>query len=135
TDARDVSAGWVIDTILGQDDPMDGRWAVGTTAIDAATAPDGTQSRFGTNQTPAMALTDLLLNHTNSQVVFPTQTDELLSTIHVPTDEVFSHAPEWLDDHFDNADDVEAYMGYDGHDYAWYANWTLDASGHCNGGS
>jgi hypothetical protein len=52
----------------------------------------------------------------------------------VPTDEVFGHAPEWLDDHFGDADDVEAYMGWDGHDNAVYANWTLDAGGHCNGG-
>jgi hypothetical protein len=29
---------------------------------------------------------------------------------------------------------VEAYIGWDGGDYAVYANWTLDAGGHCGGG-
>jgi len=27
---------------------------------------------------------------------------------------VFSEAPEWFDNHYGNAEDVEAYMGYDG---------------------
>jgi len=132
-DPRDMMGGWVIDKIIGQDDPFDGRWASGSSGIANATAPDGTQSRFGTGQTPAAALLDLFQNYTNTQVVFPGLSDDTLSTIHVPTDEVFSHAPEWLDDHFNNADDVEAYIGWDGEEHAVYANWTLDASGHCGG--
>ncbi len=134
TDPRDLMAGWVIDTVGGQDDPFDGRWASGATGIDNATAPDGTQSRFGSGKRPVDALQDLFDNHTNIEILFPNQSDDTFSTLHVPTEEVFSHAPEWFDDHFGSADDVEAYMGWDGHDTAWYANWTLDASGHCNGG-
>jgi len=130
-DPRDKMAGWVIDTIGGQDDPFDGRWASGATNIDNATAPDGTQSRFGTNHTPAQALQDLFDNYTHTEVVNANESEDALKNIHVPTDEVFSHAPEWLDDHFNNADDVEAYIGWDGHDNAIYANWTLDAGGHC----
>jgi len=136
TDPRDTMAGWVIDTFLGQDDPQDGRWASGASAIDAATAPDGTQSRFGTGQTPAMALLDLLQNNSSSQVVFPAQSEDALSKIFVPTTNVLeNHGPGWLDDRFGNADDVEAYNGYDGHGFAVYANWTLDAKQHCNGGT
>ncbi len=134
-DPRDKMAGWVSDTLLGQDDPFDGRWASGA-SIDNATSPGGQQSRFGNGQTPAMALQDLFLNHTNFEV-FPEQdlSDDTLSRIYVPTDEVFSYAPNWFDHRFGNADPLEAYNGWDGHDYAWYANWTLDAGGHCNGGS
>ena len=129
-DTRDFDAGWVVDTIFGQDDPQDGRWAQGAN-LDSASG-----TRWGDGQTPASAMFDLLQNHTTSQVVFPGQSDPDLSTIHIPTQEVFDHAPEWLDDHFNNADDVEAYSGYDGHGYAIYANWTLDAGGsgpNCSG--
>ena len=134
-DPRDQMAGWVIDTLGGQDDPFDGRWASGMVGIDTATAPDGTQSRFGSGKTPAAALQDLFDNYTNTEVVNPDQSEDALSKIHVPTKDVFDHAPAWLDDHFGNADHVEAYMGWDGHDNAVYANWTLDASGHCGDGS
>ena len=44
------------------------------------------------------------------------------------------HGGEWFDDYFCDADDVEAYNGYDGHGYAVYANWTLDAGGTCADG-
>jgi hypothetical protein len=138
-DARDRMAGWVIDNIgvigPGQDDPFNGRWASDQPGIDQATAPDGTQSRFGSGKTPADALDDLFQNHTFTDVMFPGQSDEALSTLHVPTDEVVSHAPEWFDDHFGDADDVEAYIGWDGHENAVYANWTIDASGHCGNGT
>src|SRR2546423_11559769 len=124
--------GWVVDNIgifgNGQDDAFDGRMAIGTAAID------NPGNRFGSGQTPATAIFDMLQNHSRAQVVFSDQTEDALSTIHVPTAEVFDQAPEWLDEHFGDADDVEAYMGFDGHGYAIYANWTLDAGGHCNRG-
>ena len=132
TDRRDMMAGWVVDTFFGQDDPQDGRWAEGTTQLDAETQGIFTTG-FGQNQTPASALLDLLQNHSRYQVVFD-QSEDALSRIYVPTFEVIDDAPEWLDDHFNNADDVEAYMGYDGHGYAIYANWTMDAVGDCPGG-
>ena len=128
TDRRDVMAGWVVDTFDGQDDPQDGRWAEGADQIDA-------QTRFGTDQTPASALLDLLTYNTHSQVVFPDQTEDALARIYVPTKTVFDTDGEWFDKHFGDADDIEAYMGYDGHGYSVYANWTLDAGGHCNGGA
>ena len=131
-DPRDKMAGWVVDRSYasggGQEDPQNGRWAEGTAQIDA-------QTRFGARQTPASALLDLLTWHTRSQVVFPDQTEDALSRIYVPKKEVFDQAPEWLDEHFGDADDIQAYSGYDGHGFAWYASWTLDAGGHCNGGA
>jgi hypothetical protein len=141
-DPRDKMAGWVIDDIglnlklIGQEDPMNGRWASGTNDINNAVSPDGTHSHFGTDHTPEQALQDLFLNHTLTQVVNPNETEDELRNIHVPTDEVFMHAPEWLDDTYNHADDVEAYNGFGGSNYAWYAAWTLDSGGgHCLGGS
>jgi hypothetical protein len=133
-DQRDIMAGWVVDKFIGQTDPFEGRWAIGASNINNATAPDGTQSRFGTGITPAMAMLDLFSN-CNAQIVFPSQTDPALSTIYVPTKNVIEgHGPGWLDDRFGNADDVEAYQGYDGNGYAVYANWTTDTDGSCPGG-
>jgi hypothetical protein len=129
-DFRDKMAGWVVDTVLGQDDPQDGKYAVGSDQINA-------QKRFGAGQTPASALLDLLQNHTTHQDVFPekgSEDENALSTIYVPTQEVFDQAPEWFDEHFGSADDIEAYNGYDGDEHAVYANWTLDAGGECSDG-
>jgi hypothetical protein len=126
-DSRDRMAGWVVDTAGGQDDPQDGNWATDST-IDSQTV-------FGSRQTASTALADLFVNHTTATVMFPGQTDPLLSTIRVPTDEVISHGPGWLTDHFGDAADVEAYNGYDGHGFAVYANWTLDAGGNCSTGA
>jgi hypothetical protein len=134
-DVRDLMGGWVIDNLgvvgPGQDDPFDGRWARGACGIHHATSPDGTQSRFGVP--PADALGDLFLNHTKVDVMFPTETDENLSTFHVPDDDVMRLQGDWLDSHFGDADTVEAYVGWDGVDNAVYANWTMDAGGHCGG--
>ncbi len=129
-DPRDFLAGWVVDTHFGQDDPQEGDWAQGAN-LDSASG-----TRWGDGQTPSSALLDLLQNHSVSQVVFPSQLDPDLSTIHLPNKDVLGQAPEWLDEHFNNADDVEAYSGYDGHGFAVYANWTLDAGGsgpNCSG--
>ena len=129
TDARDRMGGWVVDKVIGQDDPIDERWSLDTAGLDAATG-------FGDGQHPASALNDLLTYHTRSQVVFPDQDEDTSRRIYIPTHEVFDHAPEWFDDHFGNADDIEAYTGYDGHGFAWYASWTLDAGGagpNCGG--
>ena len=141
-DPHDKMAGWVIDTLFGQNDPFDGRWASGTDGIDNATSPGGQQSRFGTGQTPAMAMQDLFQNHTvphyfcrntlDPLFACPDEGDSPLSSLHLPTDEVVNDAPEWLDDHFNNADDIEAFEGWDGHLNAVYANWTKDAGGHCH---
>jgi len=79
-DVRDLMAGWVIDTIGGQDDPFDGRWASGSSGIDNATSPGGTQSRFGTGKTPALALQDLFQNYTNAELFCPFQFDGLFET-------------------------------------------------------
>jgi hypothetical protein len=77
---------------------------------------------------------ELFLHYTNTQVLFQDQiASDARSTLHVPVKDVFDQAPEWLDEHYGNADDVEAYMGWDGHQSAVYANWTLDAGGHCPG--
>jgi hypothetical protein len=143
-DSRDQMAGWVVDTLQSQDDPQSGKWAEGTTEIDAGGKYVDSHTRFGDaancdgstgSQTPASALLDLLQNHSTPQVVFPDQTDPDLSTIYLPTREVIEdHGGEWFDDHFCDADDVEAYMGYDGHGFAVYANWTLDAGGTCSDG-
>jgi hypothetical protein len=134
-DDRDRMGGWVIDDLgvigPGQDDPFNGRWASGASGIHDATAPDGTQSRFGV--LPAEALSDLFLNHTHVDVMFPAQTDEALSTFHVPSDDVMRREGDWLDARFGDADTVEAYVGWDGVDSAVYANWTMDTSGHCGG--
>ena len=99
-DSRDRMAGWVVDTLFGQNDPQDGNWATDST-IDSQTV-------FGSRQTASTALADLFVNHTTATVMFPSQTDPLLSTIRVPTDEVISHGPGWLTDHFGGAADVEA---------------------------
>jgi hypothetical protein len=130
TDNRDLSAGWVVDTHFGQDDPMDGDWGTGTAGIDAG-GHSGTS--FGGGQTPASAMLDLLENGTNSQVVFPDQSESALSTIYVPThDVVDNQGPDWLDNRFGDADSVEAFNGYDGHGYAVYANWTGDTGSGCS---
>jgi hypothetical protein len=136
-DARDTMGGWVIDNIgvigPGQDDPFNGRWASGASGIHDTICPDGTQSHFGAP--PADALADLFLNHTNVDVVFSGQTDETLSTLHVPTDDVMRLSGDWFDQRFGDAETVEAYVGWDGLDNAVYANWTPDAGGHCGGNS
>ena len=130
TDSRDRSAGWVTDTLLGQDDPMDDNWGTGTTQIDSG-GYSGTS--FGSGQTPASSMLYLLQHGTNAQVVFADQSDPALSTIDVPTfDVVDNHGPGWLDDTFGGADDVEAYNGYDGHGFAVYANWTPDTGSGCS---
>jgi len=139
-DVRDTMAGWVTDKVHGQHDPnceqecfsVDGReycaivnceYAVGTSDIDA-------QSRFGRDQTPASALLYMLSYHSQAHVVFPDQGDDaLLSTMYLPTQDVFDQQPEWFDETFNDADDIEAFEGYDGHGSAWYANWTYDAGG------
>jgi hypothetical protein len=130
-DPRDMMAGWVVDRSIfsggGQEDPQNGRWAAGTAQIDG-------ESRFGGGHTPAYVLQDMFDHYTRSQPVFPEQTEDELSSIHIPTKEVFDHKSEWLDDHYNDADDIEAYMGYDGHGTAWYASWTLDAGGTCSDG-
>ena len=129
-DSRDRSAGWVTDTLLGQDDPMDDNWGTGTTQIDSG-GYSGTS--FGSGQTPASSMLYLLQHGTNAQVVFADQSDPALSTIDVPTfDVVDNHGPGWLDDTFGGADDVEAYNGYDGHGFAVYANWTPDTGSGCS---
>lgn len=129
-DPHDEMAGWVIDRVYQQEDPLDGDWRSGKAQLDAL-------ERFGHGQTPHTALLDLLQSHTNGQIVFDDPTlDETLSTIYVPKKEVFDQAPEWLDEHFGDANDVEIYSGNDGYDYAVYANWTLDAEGagpNCSG--
>jgi hypothetical protein len=70
-----MQGGWVIDNIgiigPGQDDFFNGRWAEGMVGIDTATSPGGTQSRFGTNETPANAMLDLFQNHPNVETVLP----------------------------------------------------------------
>jgi hypothetical protein len=130
TDARDYMAGWVVDRVGGQDDPITGlpghpaRWANGAAAINA-------QPRFGGGHSPREVLLDLKNNYSDRQVIFddPERAgNELLSTLFVPKGEVVKdHGPEWLDDHYGDADDIEAYMGFDGVDSAAYANWTTDA--------
>src|SRR5262249_8706951 len=96
-------AGWVIDNLgivgRGQDDPFNGRWARNQPGIDNATSPDGQRSRFGAGMRPIDALEDLFFNHTMTQVLITGESDDALSTLHVPTDEVINHRPEWLDDH------------------------------------
>ncbi len=128
-DSHDFMAGWVNDTLLGQDDPQDGRYASGA-GIDTA------NHTWGNGQTAATAFLDMLQNHSFSQVVFPDQTEDALSTIYLPeADLLENHSSRWFDDHFGDADDIEAFNGYDNHGYAVYASWTRDASGHCNGGA
>jgi hypothetical protein len=129
TDSRDLMAGWVVDTLGGQDDPQDGKWAQDTYQLDHLTT-------FGAGQTPATALLDLFVNHSRPQVVFPSQTEDALSTLHVPKKEVFDVSPEWFQNRFggDDTQDIEAYSGYDGHGYAVYAGWTLDSGGNCANG-
>ena len=131
-------AGWVIDnfgiTGPGQDDPFNGRWADGKDGIDNARSPTGKQSRFGDGIRPIDALEDLYFKYSMTQAITG-ESDETLSTLHVPTDTVIHHTPEWLDDTYNKADDVEAYMGWDGDDYVYYANWTDDTAGHCGGGT
>lgn len=136
TDPRDKMAGWVVDTFFGQDDPQDGKWAEGAGQIDAQTSFGGEGAN---QQTPASMLLDLLQSHTTHQDVFPekgSEDENALSTIYVPMQDVFNHAPEWIQHRFpgDDAADIEAYMGYDGHEHAVYANWTLDAGGDCHDG-
>jgi hypothetical protein len=131
TDARDRMGGWVIDNDFGQDDPIDGKYASDAAELDAVT-------QFGAGQTPASALTDLLTYHTNSYLLFPEEHEDASRRIYVPKSEVFDVAPEWFQNRFggDDTEDIEAYMGYDGHGFAWYANWTLDAGGafpNCSG--
>lgn len=120
---QDYMAGWVVDKIAGQDDPISGRWANDTADID------NKKHRFGSGQTPKTAISDLLNNHTQSQTVFPQHAEKFLSKIFVPKQEVFDHSPEWLDDHFNNADDIVTYIGYDGHGSVIYAAWTNDTNG------
>lgn len=129
TDARDYMAGWVIDRTGGQDDPITGlpgkppRWADGADAING-------QQRFGAHRPPHEILRDMLDNYTDRDVIFddPDRAgNDLLSTIFIPKGDVVRDAPEWLDDHYEDADDIEAYMGFDGVDSAVYANWTADA--------
>jgi hypothetical protein len=119
TGPRDHMAGWVVDEIDGQQDPIGGKWANGASAINAL-------KRFGHRQTPRSALMDLWQNHSSSQLIFPDRTPGFTSQIYVPRPEVFDHAPEWLDDHFNDADDIECYVGYDGVDSVVYAAWTND---------
>ena len=116
-------AGWVVDTTGGQNDPNDGNWAHGADVINGLKC-------FGNGQTPSSALWDLRNNFSQSQMVFPElecESEPNLSRIFVPKYEVFAEAPEWLDNHYGNAEDIEAYMGYDGQGNAIYANWTTDA--------
>jgi hypothetical protein len=143
SDPRDLMAGWVVDTHGSEDDPQNGRYASGAAQIDAGgftLVYNGVTfvvpTRFGdgltpgTVQTPATALADLFDSHSQSQVVLdPGSGDPANATLFLPTSDVFDHAPEWLDDHFGNADDVEIYSGWDGHDQAIYASFTLDAGG------
>ncbi len=134
---QDHMAGWVVDRVSGQEDPIQGKWAcgsAGSTCPSGSAGIDNPNTRFGDGQTPQSAITDLLQNHSMYKVVFPqydTDTEKWLSRIYVPNLEVFDHhgGVEWLDDHFENADDVVAYMGSDGHGSAIYANWTFDALG------
>ena len=130
-DARDKMGGWVIDNDFGQDDPIDGKYATDTAQLDAIT-------QFGAGQTPSSALEDLLTHHTNSYLLFPDEHEDASRRIYVPKSEVFDVAPEWFQNRFggDDTEDIEGYMGYDGHGFAWYANWTLDAGGafpNCSG--
>ena len=137
-DSRDFMAGWVNDTLLGQDDPQDGRYASGA-GIDTA------HHTWGDGQTAASDFLDMKLNHSISQVPFPgppedvfcsLPADDAICRIYVPEPDILeNHSSRWFDDKFGNADDIEAFNGYDGHGYAVYANWTRDASGHCNGGA
>jgi hypothetical protein len=143
-DPRDKMAGWVIDTIFGQDDPFDGRWASGSANIDNATAPNGQQSRFGSGYTPSRAMNALNDNHTVTEYFCHDHSDPLFScpdedsprsSLRVPNNDLLGDAPEWLDDHFNNADDIEAYEGWDGHKVAIYGSWTEDAGGKCHDGA
>lgn len=121
SDPQDHMAGWVADKLFGQDDPLDGRWANGTADIDDP------KHRFGSGQTPRTALTDLLVKWTDYQFIFPYQHPEpFLSKIYVPKWDVFGQSPRWLDERFNDADDIETYVGYDGHGSVIYAAWTLD---------
>ena len=125
-DPRDKMAGWVEDTAAGQDDPQDGNWASGVVDIDSKS------SKFG--DVPVTVFLDML-NNSNSQVVFPEQSEDALSTLYVPSDAVLIAGRNWLKQRFSgDADTIEAFSGYDGHGSAVYAAWTLDASGHCNTG-
>ena len=123
TDPRDFMAGWVNDTLFGQDDPMDGRYASGS-GIDTV------HHTWGDGQTAYSDFFDMYFNYDATQEVFPGQTIRLANG-----DVMNNHGKTWFDDHYGDADDIEAYSGYDGHGSAVYANWTLDASGHCITGS
>jgi hypothetical protein len=128
-DRRDMMAGWVNDTFFGQDDPMDGRYA---TTVDGIDHPHHT---WGDGQTAASVFFDMRFNFSNFEIVNPAETQDDLAKLFVPKKEVFDHAPEWFDDHYGDADDIEAFNGWDGHGNAVYASWTLDAGGHCTNGS
>lgn len=133
TDPRDKMAGWVNNTHFGQDDPMDGRYAFGTDAIDH---PHHT---WGNGQTAMSVFSDLRSIYSNFEIVNPVETNADLAKIFVPKNFVFDDhngGSTWFDDRYGDADDIEAFNGWDGHETAVYANWTLDAGGgHCIGGS
>ena len=126
TSRKDDMAGWVIDDIGGQSDPISGHrcWAKGQQEIDN---PPGT--RFGNGQTPESALDDLYTNFCD-KVPEPELSQSLnpvCSTISYAHARVLDSADDWLDDQYGDADDVEAYCGWDGHNYMYYAMWTDDA--------
>src|SRR5207249_128708 len=108
-DPRDMMAGWVNDTTFGQDDPFDGRWASGTDAIDH---PHHT---WGDGQTASSDFFDMRFNYSRSQIINAGQTDPALARVFVPTHQVLHSGPEWFDDHYGDADDIEAFNGWDGH--------------------
>jgi hypothetical protein len=130
-DNRDTMAGWVTDRTFGQDDPISSRanWAANADEINA-------QTRFGGGRTPRDVLLELKNLYSDREVIFddPDRAgNELLSTLFIPTgDVVKNHGPGWLNDAYGDAEDIEAYMGFDGVDSAVYANWTMDAGNDDN---
>jgi len=128
TDPRDHMAGWVNDTFFGQDDPMDGRWAQDS-------GIDHPHHTWGNGQTATSVFFDMRNNYSNFEILNAAENDDDLAKLFVPKKEVFDHAPEWFDDHYGDADDIEAFNGYDDNGHAVYASWTLDAGGHCTNGS
>ena len=122
---KDQMAGWVEDMAFSQNDPIQGKWAKGTQQIDSP------NTDFGVGQTPESILDDLYTKYsdiTDLSKIFPVP-NPACSTIRWGNREVFEQkdGSEWLDYKYNEADSIEAYCGWDGHNFNYYAMWTNDA--------